>query len=236
MSIWFHVRSEYAYYCSIICSMWGNSWYLLHSTHYLLNTYGCCYIAIFSSLHSESGSGKLQIEKEYDLDFGFWAGVWTSCDISAWSPVVRRCQRTRGVFHYSLCWYLWEDWHENMYLWDSTTGGKFVFKYKITFSDKFKIRFWLKTVWQCLWMPSCTTARSKLNPARNTARSDTLNHKFGTFLGGKIWHFLGPKICIWSSMVNIGWWNFQPRPTHIWTVSKWTPGDGFFILTTNLHR
>ena len=63
-------------------------------------------------------------------------------------------------------------------------------------------------------------ARSKLNLARNTARSDPLNHKFGTFLWGEIWHFLGPKNCIWSSMVNIGWWNFQPgRFSRCW--ARW---------------
>ena len=63
-------------------------------------------------------------------------------------------------------------------------------------------------------------ARSKLNPARNTAHSDTLNHKFGTCVGGKIWHFLGPKISIWSSMANIGWWNFQPgRFSRCW--ARW---------------
>ena len=56
----------------------------------------------------------------------------------------------------------------------------------------------------------CRAARDKLDLARNTACSDPLNHKFGTFLGGEIWHFLCQKICIWSSMVNIGWWNFQP--------------------------
>ena len=51
-------------------------------------------------------------------------GVWESGHLPAWSPSYRRCTRSGSVLHHSLCGYLWKDWHENCYLWDTSPGGK----------------------------------------------------------------------------------------------------------------
>ena len=88
-----------------------------------------------------------KLNQEWIITDQWWtvSGIRESCHLQTWKTVEewskRSCinklkrfssinTRTWSVLHHSLCWSLWEDWHENTDLWCATSrGGKYCWSY-----------------------------------------------------------------------------------------------------------
>ena len=104
----------------VFIQLWKWSRHLLPPSHHLFSSYDPCLPSIFSLLCGESRSGLHSIHIKqyfYELD----TGIWESCHFSSWSLTNRGRQRTGGVLHHSMCWYLWEDWSKDKYLWNTSS-------------------------------------------------------------------------------------------------------------------
>ena len=67
-----------------------------------------------------------------------------------------RSPGTCSLLHYSMCWYLWEDWHEDTDIWDSARFSLSFISCSLSPTPMVS-RSWPRTVWQSLSTPSCTT-------------------------------------------------------------------------------